>query len=184
MTRILTGGVMGTLMWANVWFIIWPAQQLVISSAEQVAAGGDPIPEAAAAGGRAGMASRTNVLFSIPMLFFMGSASHLVWFDTGTNDVLYWVIAGVVMAAVEFNALIGAGRTNPEDVDNGQGNNPRGLRSDPGDVPDWAVDQYLEAGFAAFAKLETPARDIPGGRSRFAMGQLRGSGRHAVEVGV
>ena len=66
---------------ANVWFIIWPAQQLVISSAEQVAAGGDPIPEAAAAGGRAGMASRTNVLFSIPMLFFMGSASHLVWFD-------------------------------------------------------------------------------------------------------
>ena len=109
MTRVLTGGVMGTLMWANVWFVIWPAQQLVISSAEQVAAGGDPIPEAAAAGGRAGMASRTNTLFSIPMLFFMGSASHLVWFDTGTNDVLYWIIAGIVMAAVEINGLIGPG---------------------------------------------------------------------------
>ena len=55
------------------------------------------------------MASRTNTLFSIPMLFFMGSASHLVWFDTGTNDVLYWIIVGVVMAAVEINGLIGPG---------------------------------------------------------------------------
>ena len=25
MTRILTGGLMGTFMWANVWFVIWPA---------------------------------------------------------------------------------------------------------------------------------------------------------------
>ena len=55
------------------------------------------------------MASRTNTLFSIPMLFFMGSASHLVWFDTGTNPLLYWILAGVVMAAVELNALIGPG---------------------------------------------------------------------------
>ena len=30
MTRILTGGILGTLMWANVWFVIWPAQQVVI----------------------------------------------------------------------------------------------------------------------------------------------------------
>ena len=33
MTRILTGGLMGTLMWANVWFVIWPAQQVVIANA-------------------------------------------------------------------------------------------------------------------------------------------------------
>ncbi len=63
MTLILTGGTMGTLMWFNVWFIIWPAQRVVIASAEQVAAGGEAIPEAAARGGRAGMASRTNTLF-------------------------------------------------------------------------------------------------------------------------
>ena len=61
-------------MWANVWFVIWPAQQVVIKSAEQVAGGGTAIPEAAARGARAGLASRTNALFSIPMLFFMGSA--------------------------------------------------------------------------------------------------------------
>ena len=77
LSLILTGGLMGTLMWFNVWFVIWPAQQVVIASAEQVAAGGEAIPEAAARGQRAGLASRTNTLFSIPMLFFMGSASHL-----------------------------------------------------------------------------------------------------------
>jgi len=37
MTKILTGGLLGTFMWANVWFVIWPAQQVVIRSAEQVA---------------------------------------------------------------------------------------------------------------------------------------------------
>jgi len=109
MTRILTGGIMGTIMWANVWFVIWPAQQVVIRSAEQIAAGGDAIPEAAARGAGAGLASRTNTLFSIPMLFFMGSASHLVWFDTGSNLLAYWIITGLLIAAVEINCLIGPG---------------------------------------------------------------------------
>jgi uncharacterized membrane protein len=108
MTRILTGGLLGTLMWANVWFVIWPAQQLVIRSAEQVAGGGQPIPEAAARGQRAGLASRTNTLFSIPMLFFMGAASHFAF--TGEGGVaLYWVLFLVVALAVELNALMGPG---------------------------------------------------------------------------
>jgi uncharacterized membrane protein len=76
-SRIGTGALMGTFMWANVWFVIWPAQKVVIASAEQIAGGGEAIPEAAARGARAGTASRINTLFSIPMLFFMGSASHL-----------------------------------------------------------------------------------------------------------
>ena len=108
MTRILTGGLLGTLMWANVWFVIWPAQRKVIQSAEQVAGGGQALPDAAAAGQRAGLASRTNTLFSIPMLFFMGAASHFAF--TGTGGVgLYWVVALLVMLAVEVNALIGPG---------------------------------------------------------------------------
>ncbi len=108
MTKILTGGLMGTFMWANVWFVIWPAQQVVIKSAEQVAAGGEAIPEAAARGARAGLASRTNTLFSIPMLFFMGAASHLS-FNNGANDGLYWLIAGVLILATEINCLVGSG---------------------------------------------------------------------------
>ena len=110
MTRILTGGLLGTLMWANVWFVIWPAQQVVIRSAEGVAGGGQPIPDAAARGARAGLASRTNTLFSIPMLFFMGSASHLTSFNNGGNDGLYWILFLVVAAALEWNALSGTGQ--------------------------------------------------------------------------
>jgi len=109
MTRILTGGMMGTFMWANVWFVIWPAQQVVIANAEQVAAGGEPIPGAADRGAKAGMASRTNTLFSIPMLFFMGSASSLQSIGNGDNDVLYWLLAGGLIVLVEINALIGPG---------------------------------------------------------------------------
>jgi uncharacterized membrane protein len=109
MTKVLTGGLMGTLMWANVWFVIWPAQQVVIKNAEQVAAGGEAIPEAAARGGKAGMASRTNTLFSIPMLFFMISAANLPVFLSGTNDMVYWLIAGGLILAVEVNGLIGPG---------------------------------------------------------------------------
>ncbi len=110
MTRILTGGVLGTIMWANVWFVIWPAQQVVIKSAEQVAGGGTAIPEAAARGARAGLASRTNVLFSIPMLFFMGAASHLSTLLNGENDGVYFLLALAIIAAFEFNALVGSGQ--------------------------------------------------------------------------
>jgi uncharacterized membrane protein len=109
MTKILTGGLMGTLMWANVWFVIWPAQQVVIANAENVASGGEANPEAAARAGRAGMASRTNTLFSIPMLFFMASASHLPTFNTGNNDAVYWLVAGAIILFAEAQALIGPG---------------------------------------------------------------------------
>ena len=107
MTRILTGGLMGTFMWGNVWFVIWPAQKVVIASAEQVAGGGEALPEAAGLGARAGLASRTNTLLSIPMLFFMGSASHF----TPLNPSLagWWIIAGLIILLVEINGLVSPG---------------------------------------------------------------------------
>lgn len=110
MTMILTGGLMGTLMWANVWFVIWPAQKVVIASAEQVAGGGEAIAEAAARGAKAGMASRTNVLFSFPMLFFMGAARHLqptVTEETGVMN--YWLVMGAIILLMEINGLMKPG---------------------------------------------------------------------------
>jgi uncharacterized membrane protein len=114
MTRILTGGLMGTLMWANVWFVIWPAQQVVIANANNVAGGGQADPAAAACAARAGLASRTNTLFSIPMLLFMAAASHLpsltASLDMGGGQLaLYWIIALVVIAVFEAGALMGPG---------------------------------------------------------------------------
>lgn len=111
MTLIFTGGLMGTLMWANVWFVIWPAQKVVIASAEKVAGGGEAIPEAAARGAKAGMASRTNTLFSIPMLFFMGAASHMgSMADTSSGLTGYWVATLIVIGLVEINGIVTPGK--------------------------------------------------------------------------
>jgi uncharacterized membrane protein len=109
MTRILTGGLMGTLMWANVWFVIWPAQQVVIANAEKVAAGGEADPAAAPRAARAGLASRTNTLFSIPMLFFMVSAQSFPSLGT-TNTASYWLLALALILGVEINCLVGTGQ--------------------------------------------------------------------------
>jgi uncharacterized membrane protein len=107
--KIFFGGMLGTTMWANVWFVIWPGQQVVMASAEQVATGGQAIPDAAARGARAGLASRTNTMLSIPMLFFMGAAMHLNMVDpTGTGQK--WgalILLAIVILAAEFNALAG-----------------------------------------------------------------------------
>jgi uncharacterized membrane protein len=106
---ILLGGLMGSLMWFNVWFVIWPAQQLVMASATQVAGGGAAIPEAAARGTRAGVASRTNTMLSIPMLFFMGAASHFAFFMPTTRgaNLTMGLAFLIIMALVEYNALVG-----------------------------------------------------------------------------
>lgn len=57
------------VMAANVWFIIWPAQQKILGLVEATA------EEKAAAAPRALYASRTNTLLSLPMLYCMVSAN-------------------------------------------------------------------------------------------------------------
>ena len=103
-----TGSVLGTLMFLNVWLIIWPKQQIVIASNNLVAEGGEPLPEAADCVAKAGLASRTNTLFSIPMLLFMGAASHYPLVVTGETNyvVLFWVLA-IIIGLIEINAIIG-----------------------------------------------------------------------------
>ncbi len=105
---ILTGAVLGLLMGLNVWFIIWPNQKIVIASATAAATGGKADPNAAAAGARAGLASRTNVLFSIPMLFFMGAASHLpIEIDENSNFSVLAIVLAVIIGGLELNAIKG-----------------------------------------------------------------------------
>jgi len=64
---ITLGALMGTIMMLNVWLIIWPNQKIVI---------GLESGDKAAAGPKAALASRTNTLFSLPMLFFMVASGH------------------------------------------------------------------------------------------------------------
>jgi uncharacterized membrane protein len=104
---ILLGGILGSLMWANVWFVIWPNQKVVIQNAIDTAAGKPANPAAAPAGARGGLASRTNTLLSIPMLFFMGAASHLGGLPVPRSGLGFWIIVAVILAVVEANALLG-----------------------------------------------------------------------------
>jgi len=106
---IFIGGIIGSLMWFNVWFIIWPAQQVVMASATRVKEGGQAIPEAAARGARGGVASRTNTLLSIPMLFFMGAASHWAFFTPVGRPakVTMMIVFLIILAIVEGNAVVG-----------------------------------------------------------------------------
>ena len=66
-TEIILGATMGTLMMLNVWGIIWRNQKIVLGMKE-----GD----VALAAAKAGLASRTNTLFSVPMLMSV-SYTHL-----------------------------------------------------------------------------------------------------------
>jgi uncharacterized membrane protein len=108
--KIFFGAMLGSLMWFNVWFIIWPAQQVVMASAAEVARGGKAIPEAAGRGARAGVTSRTNTMLSIPMLFFMGAASHLAISAGPISAGQGWaslIVLAIVMAVVQINAVVG-----------------------------------------------------------------------------
>jgi uncharacterized membrane protein len=61
-TMIGIGMWLATIMWFNVWFVIWPNQQVVMGMKE-----GDK----AKAGRIAGQTSRINTLLSLPMLWCM-----------------------------------------------------------------------------------------------------------------
>jgi uncharacterized membrane protein len=110
--NILTGATLATLMFLNVWLIIWPKQKIVIANAVATAGGGAVNPNAAGAAARATVSSRTNTLFSIPMLFFMLSASHFGYVvDESSNVAVYWVLALLIIGGLQANAMYG--KTGP-----------------------------------------------------------------------
>ncbi len=110
-TWIITGALFGTIMWFNVWFVIWPNQKIVIANAVDTAAGKPANPAAAVAGARALVASRTNTFLSMPMLFCMAGASHLPLGINPEKIGTYFIVIAILLAAIEFNAL--KGKTGP-----------------------------------------------------------------------
>ena len=95
---IWVGALAGILMFLNVWLIIWPAQQVVIGLKD-----GDGPASAA----RAGLASRTNTLFSGPMLFGMLGSQHM---SVGGSSTGFFAAVGLILV-LEANALFG--KTGP-----------------------------------------------------------------------
>jgi uncharacterized membrane protein len=119
---ITLGALMGTIMFLNVWLVIWPNQKIVIASTQQVAAGGQALPAAAAAGRRGALTSRTNTVFSLPMLFFMAAASHypsLV--GPHPKRGVFWLLSFIIIGAVEINALVGTQGATKKPLDSVSG---------------------------------------------------------------
>jgi uncharacterized membrane protein len=103
---VLTGALLGTTMFVNVWAVIWRNQKVVIANARNVLAGGEADPAAADAGRAGLLASRANTIFSFPMLLFMvGTAHFFGTFDTSSDRGIYWAVTLVLWAVLELNAL-------------------------------------------------------------------------------
>lgn len=106
---IASGILLALVMFINVWAIIWPNQKVFIANAEATASGGEALPNAATAARKAACASRTNTLFSIPMLFFMGATSHFAPRFTATEGgdrAIYWLVLLVIVVLFEGIALM------------------------------------------------------------------------------
>jgi uncharacterized membrane protein len=98
---ITFGGGLGLIMWFNVWFKIWPRQQIIIACI----AGQREKPadfDALVAG--AGKFSRINTYLSIPMLFGMGARSHFAAFST-VGTLVTMVIVFVVGFGIAFHLV-------------------------------------------------------------------------------
>ncbi|MGB0494816.1 MAG: urate hydroxylase PuuD [Kangiellaceae bacterium] len=98
---IVVGATLGTFMFLNVWLIIWPNQKIALGMVE-----GD----AAAAGGKALLASRTNTLFSGPMAFCMLAGAHFGGYSMltslGSTATAMYAALGIVIL-LEVNAIMG-----------------------------------------------------------------------------
>ena len=98
---IALGALMGTIMMLNVWGIIWPNQKVMIGIAE-----GDKT----VAGPKAALASRTNTLLSLPMLYFMVASVHGfaasggAWASVSTTAL---IIGLAIIVVIEANAIWG-----------------------------------------------------------------------------
>ncbi len=94
-TEIILGVTMGTIMMLNVWGIIWRNQKIVLGMKD-----GD----IAVAGAKAALASRTNTLFSVPMLMYMVYSVHGGGYDISNQAV---IIGLIIIFAIEANAIWG-----------------------------------------------------------------------------
>ena len=89
---IMFGGLLGSIMWFNVWFIIWPRQKKILGAM----LGGPPAPPTAAP--QATLASKINTYLSGPMLWGMVAGSHInIWpLSWGTLAVSLVLALGLI----------------------------------------------------------------------------------------
>ena len=105
---ISVGMILGITMAANVWMIIWKNQKVVLANVANVLGGAEADPNAATAGRKALLASRLNVVFSVPMLFFMVTTPHFYSVfsaTTSSNAWTFFIIAMAIALLLELTAV-------------------------------------------------------------------------------
>ena len=138
---IFIGGIIGSLMWFNVWFIIWPAQQIGDGvGGTGVRRAVRPIPEAAAPAARGGrrVAHEHHAVDPDAVLHGRREPLGLLHADGADGEGHVMLIVFLIfLAIVEGNAVVGpatpdkasAGKKLPE---HRQGNALGGLRAHRG----------------------------------------------------
>ena len=107
---IVAGIYFALIMFGNVWLVIWPAQRRAIANAQNLLAGGEADAGLPPVMRRAATASRTNTFLSIPMLFLMVAAAHLMATDhfdssSGGHRALWYLIIVAIGGIAEYIAL-------------------------------------------------------------------------------
>ncbi len=100
---ILFGGLLGTIMWFNVWFIIWPAQKQILG---WVKAAQSP-PEMAGLVKRATHASKVNTYLSGPMLFGMIAPNNYGSLNLCTLLVVVAIAVGTIYTLYKVSPKVG-----------------------------------------------------------------------------
>jgi uncharacterized membrane protein len=90
---IHAGLIFGTMMAANVWMVIWPAQKRIITATK---AGTAPDPNDVA---NAGLRSRHNTFMSVPLIFTMISNHYPTMYGQTFRDVC---LLGVIVLGFAF----------------------------------------------------------------------------------
>ena len=99
---IMWGMLFGSIMWFNVWFIIWPAQKKLLGGTA-----GDAAP---ALRTRAALASRINTYLSAPMLVGMLGAGH-AGMSFGYGAFLCAALLGLAVIKVAYVHSTFVGKT-------------------------------------------------------------------------
>ncbi len=106
---ISVGMVIGTLMAANVWMIVWKNQKVVLANAANMLGGGEANADAPTAGRKALLASRQNMIFSVSVIYFMVGAPHFysgAFPDaTSSNAWTFFFIAMAIVTLLQLNAI-------------------------------------------------------------------------------
>ena len=98
---ILIGMLFGTIMWFNVWFIIWPAQKKILTAVRDGVAVDPKLPK------RALLTSRTNTYLSGPMLFGMLAPNHYGAINVLTALVAIALGLAAIWWAIETSPKVG-----------------------------------------------------------------------------